>query len=518
MRDLGVDAAAYNAALGEPVSRPCARVYLADHGDGGFADPLEVTAWVASIEVARPLRSGNSARITLHSENGQFDPVGGIYAAAVRARNAEVRIEMGEILAGLPTYWRVMTGTIVECKPTYGRPVRTVVLFVTDLADLWTNAQTSPAYQIRGATPLYWTAFEVLADLLEKFGGFAWPDDFALDALSDWDIMKTLQFDQMSVAQMAAYVMQPKGYRVWFDYLGRLASGLLLPAGLPGAWPIAMVVPRANVRSVDGPSSQDPTSTRIRVIGGEADHPFSRITDDSVWASGSFGAQFRYVVFSGASAITTGGDVLNCDITEVWAPPNLTWTISLGIGGPIGERFRAGASVVSEIRMTTGTIGDFLTAPYVLGGSDLYNDTSDRQNATVRFQMRRALGDPLLTIAFDFDVAGHATEYVYPRVYVQHWNDALIDRFGQLKGEVEGPAVWNWNDGFTVATQEMTIATLSENRSRVLLERLDLRIEAGDVVTIEDPGGGAFALWVREVQHGVTPSRGSTQLSGYVVA
>ncbi|HUU89593.1 MAG TPA: hypothetical protein VM238_00125 [Phycisphaerae bacterium] len=512
MRALG---AAYTTALGEPVSRPCARVWLANHG-GAFADPLEVTDHVASVELARPLRSGNSARITLHSEDGQFSPVGGIYAAAVRARNAQVRIEMGEILAGVPTYWRVMTGTIVECKPSHGRPLRTVVLFVTDLADLWTNVQTSPAYQIREATPVYWTAFQVLADLLEKFGGFTWPDDFALDALSDWDIVKTLQFEQMSVAQMAAYVMQPKGYRVWFDYEGRLASGLLVPAGLPGTWPIAMMVPRANVRSVDGPSSEDPTSTRIRVIGGEADHPFSRITDDSVWASGLFIGRFLYGRV--ATVISTGGDVLDLTQTLAFAPPNSTSTISLAIGGPIGEQFRAGASVVSEIRMTTGTIGDFLTAPYVLGGSESYNDTSDRQNATVRFQVHRAMGDPPLDIGFDFDVAGHATEYVYPRVYVQHWNDALIDRFGQLKGEVEGPAVWNWNDAHLVAVQEMAIATLSENRARVLLERLDLRIEAGDVVTIEDPGGGAFKLWVREVQHGVTPSRGSTQLSGYVVA
>ena len=511
MRALG---AAYTTAMGEPAARNTVRVYLAGH-DGLYADPLEVTDWVADVEVERPLRSGNTARITLHSEDGQFDPVGGDYADAVRARNAEVRIDMGEVLAGVATHWRVMTGTIVKCIPSYDSPVRTVHLYVIDLADLWVGSYTSPAYALRGTTPTNWTAFEVLADLLDRFGGRAYPADFDLDPASDWELPNTLQFEQMSVLDMCAHVLQPKGYRVWFDYWGRLASGLLVPAGAPAAWPVAMTIPRANVDRIDGPSSEVPTHSRVRVIGADSDHAFGRITDDTLWATGSFTGEFTYGF--GTSNVATGGDVLDITITPVLFPPDHTWTIDLGIGGPQGEEFRGGGSVISEIRMTTGNVTDFLTAPHIPIGSESYNAVSERQNATVRFQMHRVAGDPLLPIAFEFDVAGHQSEYVEQPVYAQDWDDALIGRYGHLKGEVEAPAAWNWNDADTIAEQEMTIGTLSENQARVLLNRFDLRPEAGDVVTVEDPGGGAFKLWIRQVQHGARPSSGNTQLVGYVI-
>jgi hypothetical protein len=67
---MRVTSAAYIAALGNPVARPLVRVLLANHG-GAFADPLDVTDHLISVDVTRPLRDGNGATIRLHNGAGR---------------------------------------------------------------------------------------------------------------------------------------------------------------------------------------------------------------------------------------------------------------------------------------------------------------------------------------------------------------------------------------------------------------------------------------------------------------
>ncbi len=513
MRALG---AAYTTALNQPVARSCWRILLANHG-GAFADPLDITDHVSQLEITRPLRDGNSATILLHSETAQYDPINGVYAVAVHTVNAEVRIELGEVLDGVPTYWRVLTGQIVSNRPLYGTPVQTVELEVIDRAvNPWQRQYTSPNYPyVWAATPVGWTAHEIIRDLFERFAGFTWPGDFNLDPASDWLLPHNAQFLQMSLCASASAAIQPKGYRLYFDYYGRVASALLVPTGAPGTWAVALTIPEENIGSpgIDGPIDREPMSTRIQVIGGTADYDMAAISSEDIWATVRVSAELAAGP-RGASLMVLDGDVRE----YVWTPnpPAGPATLQVWVEGSKGRDYRVGASEVIEARFAFGDATMFAVAPALVAGTEEYRVLIERQWARIDMQFN-LYGLPYPNLDFEFDVGGHHAELLRPQVYTQAWNDALIAIWGESARSVGAPCVFNWLDGELVASQEQTIGSLSRTEARVPLGRLDLRPEPGDVLTIENPRIANLQLWVVRVSHACSHLQSKTRLEGYVI-
>ncbi|HUW96726.1 MAG TPA: hypothetical protein VMW58_13165 [Anaerolineae bacterium] len=514
MRDLGADAVAYAAAQLESVAHPVWRVLLAGHGDGAIDDPLDITPWVDSVEVGRPLRSANGATITINNEAGQFDPISGIYAAAVRAANATVQIEMGERLAGVATYWRVMTGEIHTNSPRYGSATGLVELEVLDRAkNPFQHIITSPLYGPEGATPTLWTAHEVIIDLFERFYGFTWPGDFNLDVLGNWDLLGGAQFSQEAVAVAAAMCLQPSGYRLWFDYEGRVTSGRLIPVGLPATWAeVPFTLPATSIASIDGPVDTEPTSTRVRVIGGTHPEEMVSIADHSVLGTTHFIFKFdgnNYTIYE------ANGDVYYAfEVGE-------RFHLHLWFQGAEEVDWRDLCSEVGPIRYNIGddTAAFWLHLPEVIHtdpASDFYHAGMKRHVVEVSLHVQSI--PPPAEIDCEIDVLGHRVEVIHPLVYVQEWSDALIAIWGDNSMSVENPLIQLWDQGALIAEQEMTIATLSHHPVTVTLKRLDLRIEPGDVQPIENPHGADFKMWVRVVSHGAAVGDARTSIEGYVIA
>lgn len=506
---MRVVAAGYPTALATPGARPLWRVRLANHG-GVFADPLDVTDHVLSVEVTRPLRDGNSATIVLVSETGQYDPLYGLYALAVKTANAEVQIDMGEVLAGVPTYARVMTGRILSCLPRYDVGTGGVELEVVDrVTNPWQYRVTSPYYDLTGATPAFWTAHQIIQDLFERYYNFTWPGDFNLDVAGDWTLLGPAQFTDESVAVMANKLLQPKGYRFFFDYDGDASSAALIPAGPAAGWPILGTVLAHNVERVTGPQDVQPDATRIRILGGGTDHDMVAIGDHSVLATGNYDVGF------GGS---TRGDRSNIGGSDVyyWVKVTNQW-YELWLQAAQKEIWRAYVSHVGPIRYQIGddTVATWAIAPHVhhVGASDSYHGGMDRHVANVGLQMALAVAE----VVCEMDVLGHKFEVCRPQVFVQRWDDTLIATWGEIPRDIENPLVQHWNQAVVVGDQELVLAQLSGRPVTVDLKRLDLRIESGDVWTIENPHGTDFPMWVRTVNHGAGGSNASTSFEGYVL-
>jgi len=505
MRNLAPVAAQYATLMGHPVARPCWRVRLANHG-GGFADPLDVTSSVASVEIRRPLREGNRATIVLRNRNGQFDPLSGTYAAAVRAQNAQVQVDFGETIAGTAYYWRVFTGGIYSCTPTYEVPASEVTLECLDRGrDLWQYIITSPMYEPTGVTPTYWTAHQIIRDLFERFAGLSWPGDFNLDPVGDWTVLGAVQFQQEPLTPAAAKCLQPSGYRLFFDYDGDVSSALLIPAGAPGGWATAGTILDNNIDlPLDGPIDQEPVATRVRVTGGDCDHDLIVIGDHALVGTSRFA-----VNLPAGEEHCGGGDCY-------YRVPVSAAHWHLWLQGPVGEVYRGLCSEVTNLRFGMGSLANFVIAPRVIHvdpASDQMHLGMGRHVVEVEMEAK-----PGTWIDCEFDVEGHKFETYRPRIYCQDWDDTLITRWGELRGNVDCPTALNWVHANTIAHQEMTIAALSGKVAIVNLKRLDLRVEPGDVWTIENPQAASFKVWVRAVHHAMVPNRGKTKLEGYVIA
>lgn len=529
MRNLG---AAYATAVTGLESRPCYRVQLANHG-GGYADPLDVTDHVASLEVLRPLREGNSASIVLHSPTGQYDPGTGTYALATMPANAEVQIDMGEIIAGVPTYWRVFTGEIARAKPVYGAPTGQVQLECLDRArNYWQYRVTSPMYSPLGATPTYWTAHEIIYDLFSRYAGFAFPADFSLDPAGDWTVLGAVQFLDQPLCLAAMQVVQPQGYRVYFDYWGRLASALLVPIGEPWTWAVAGTLLEGQIKApMDGPEYQQPAATRILVSGGQYWGTMVSIGEDTVMATsrfahdyyGWFGHDPYWTVRGGGDAYYTGPFA------------GFGWgSLEYYLQGPTGKHFKDLGSHVGAYRYDaacgpTGAAA-FLVLPVVdrdsilppAAWSDYYNWAADRHCIRVVMQpdWLGILRDfpPYHAVDVEFDIWGHPIENIYPRIYAQDWRDALTTVWGDILGTVEAPVAQKWDQASLVAEQEMAIASISGMPMSVTLNRLDLRPETGDVWTVENPRAADRKFWVKAVRYAAEPKGAATCLEGYAIA
>jgi len=508
MRVLG---AAYTTAMGVRQGNPCFRVRLANHG-GVFADPLDVTDHVISCEVSRPLRDGNSATIILHSESGQFAPLSGIYELATKANNAQVQIDLGEVIGGVQYFWRVFTGGINACEPGWGIPVAQVTLECLDGGQNWWQQEiTSYFYEAGlGSTPLYYTAHEIIKDLFEAYAGLDPFTDFTLDPLSDWPVLGDVQFEQEPLAIAAAKLLQPKGYRLFFDYDGLVSSALLLPAGLPATWAVAGTIAEEDIAILDGPKHVEPLATRVRVTGGTSQEAMVNVADHSVLGT----TRYAYD-HPGGNKIYGGSDCYY--LVEVNA-----YRIQMWIQGDVKALWREHCSHLAELRFSKSSLADFAIAPVgvvpfvneVLADSDEYHGGMDRHVACVELDT----GDkPWLWIDLEMDVWGHPYQIISPQVYAQDWDNALIASWGEKGASVEAPIAQDWNDAWRVADLEMTIASLSEFPSTVTLKRFDLRIEVGDVWLVENSRGANFKLWVKQINYGASPKGGITKLTGYRV-
>jgi len=253
-----------------------------------------------------------------------------------------------------------------------------------------------------------------------------------------------------------------------------------------------------------------PDATRIHVVGGKLDYDTAALGEDSVWATVVVDALLADELARRALR-SVDGDTYDYN----WNKD--TMTLQVFVHGPEEEEYRVGASEVSEIRFIYGDISMFASEPGVVGGTESYDATMQRQQARVDMVFN-TYGPPYPQLKFEFNVSGHRTEIVRPPVYCQAWDDALISIWGERKRSVEAPACFKWAAGAFIAGQEMTIGRLSARRAGVPLARLDVRSEPGDVFPIENPGGANFKLWVMSVRHGCGPGQAKTRLEGYVVS
>jgi hypothetical protein len=494
MRALG---AAYDAAVASREARPCWRIQLA--GWGGAPDPLDITDHVALVDVDRPLRDGNSATIRLSNETGQFDPVGGLYAAAVQPANAEVRIDFGEILGGVPTYWRVFTGEIHAAMPDYRTETGMIDLECLDRGiNVWQHTIASPEYYSAGATPAYYTCHQIVEDLFTRFAGFA-PADFNLDPLSDWQLDRAAQFEQEPIASAAGKCLQATGYRMWFDYYGRVTSGLLIPTGAPATWAVAGTILEENIAQIDGPSAQPPTATRVQAVGGGYPWPMWNIGEPTIWATARWGWG------GGPDPGDWSGDIRSTTMGAVGGQ------VTLHIWGDPGNIYRSGGSYL-DITYEVGGAGCFTVLPGIVPGTEIYDWALGRQVLDIYFQQT-----DLMPARIQMDLWGYPMAIVNHQVFVQHWNELLRARWGERRLTIDNPLIYTWTQGDNVTDQEMTVAELSQYPASVMLSRPDLRIEPGDVWTVENPRGGAFTLWVERVIHAANDRTGETRLEGYVI-
>jgi hypothetical protein len=429
----------------------------------------------------------------------------------VRAANAEVQIDFGEVLAGVATYWRVMTGRVHTNYPRYDSNSSTVELEVLDRSpNPWQYSVTSPVYDVFGATPTYWTAHAIIKDLFSTHYGFTDPADYSLAAGGDWTLLGPCQFSQQAVALAAAQCLQPNGYRVFFDYNGDLSSALLVPAGLPAAWAVAGTIPAENIASIDGPEDTEPSATRVRVVGGETDHDLISIGDHEVLGTTRF-----MIVRNGlghlTDSVTGTGDAYY--VVHVGATVWETWFKSQS-----DDDFRDGCSDLYPIRYVAGddTAATWTVAPHV----DHVDPTSDVRHGgmerhVVNVDCTVAIG--CLNIDCEYDVRAHPVAYGRQKPYCQAWSDPLIAIWGETAQEISAPLAQHWNRAKIIADQEMTIAGLSVVTAAITLKRIDLQIEPGDVWTIENPNGADFDLWIRSVSHGAGQRNAQTTIDGYVV-
>jgi len=499
MRALG---AAYDAIIAGRPTRPCWRVRLANHG-GGFPDPLDITDKLELFDVERPLRSGNAASIRLNNETGLFDPANGLYALAVQPRNAEVQIDLGETEAGVLTYHRVMTGEIHAAMPNYAGTVAMLDLEVLDRGlNVWQHPITSPEYVIAGATPVYYTAHEIIEDLFTRFAGFT-AADFDLDPASDWQLDRSIQFEQEAIAMAAAKVLQAAGYRMWFNYMGQVTSSLLIPTGAPATWAVAGTILEENVAQIDGPSAQPPTATRIQAVGGRYPWPMWNIGEATLWATcrWAWSGGSNPADWNGAIRLVETGGTRGQVTLHIWGPEDE------------GRFYRTPCSYL-VITYEIGGPGSFVIPPAIVPASEYYHDEWQRQLLDIYFQ--QTIGQDVM---MQVEVWGYPCVQVNNQVFVQNWSEALEARWGERRMVIDSPLIYTWTQGQTVTQQEMTIAELSVFQATVALKRHDLRIEPGDVWTVENSKGGNIKLWVKTVTHAVAVQAGQarTQIEGYVI-
>ena len=496
MRALG---APYTAAMLEPTRRPVWRVQVT--GWGGVPDPFDLTPWVTGIAIRRSLREiVPECDITLNNGDGEFDPLAGVYAAVIAPGDPVFTVEMGEVLAGVPTYWTVYTGRVVSHSSPYDTTGSETSLRLGPRSrDLTSVQTTSGLYGADGMAPATWQANDIVEDLFTRHGGLA-PADFNLSALAF--PIGDVQFDNANLLEAAAQCLQPKGYRLWFDYDGRLTSGLLIPA----AFASVLTIPAGAVERVPEITLQPPVANRIMVAGGPAETLRPEVGEGQEWAKSSYGWDHP-----GDHNQLGGGD---CEEYKLECPEGALnyYGARYRMVGPQGQHFRR--SFITNITFQSLNIWPaFNVTPDI--DYEWWNDVEERQECFVMWESFRGPGEDGMIIAFTFEVWGYPYQWVRPSIDVQTWDDDLIVAYGERKRTVQAPLAHDYDLAERVANDELILAQKSVLPGSATLRGCDLRIEPNDVVTITRPTGGAFDLWVHSLRLGCGPAGVETMLEGY---
>lgn len=491
MRSLGAE---YDARMLTASSQPRLRVTVTDWG--GSPDPYDLTPYVAGASVQRALRAGmGDANVEVDDGDGRFDVVAGADRDVLKPNNGTVTIEFGELLPSGETFWTVWTGGIVTRTPRQDATARGFSLAVGPRGnDLEGMNVTTRQYGGEGVTPPTWQANDIVKDLFVGFGAFVDPDDFDLTAL-DFPI-SGLQFEGESLWEAAAQCILPPGYRLWFAYDGRLRSGLLIPASWVPVGTVAAIA-IAQAEPTDGP----PEACRIFVRGGPGAKT-AVIHEEQKWAASRYAWDHP-----SDNKVLGGGDCIG-----YWLPSY--YSARYLMAGPKGQLFRH-----SEIRnvvlgFCTGGLcptGGFLTAPHV--EEEWWNADEERYECYVHWDCGAYDN---LWIDFSFEVWGHPYEWTRPEMGAQAWDDNLIAAWGERQRQIDASAATTYPLAHDVAARELIFAQKSLRQTDVSIKGLDLRIEAGDIWTIQRASGD-FDLWVQQLSHAVASDGGQTQLRGYLV-
>jgi len=500
MRDLD---AAYTAALATTSYQSIYQVRVSDWG--GAPDPLDITDRVIGWSLTRSLRGAvDKATLVVDNADGAFDP-GGAWEEVLAPNTATIEIKAGEVVNGTSYLYAVLTGGVLSCGGMEQVPDGPLRVQVGNRGrDLAGIKMTSALY----GDPAPAQADHVVKELFKRFAGFA-DADFDLSPLAFF--LDHIQFENESLLAAANACVQPLAKRVYFGYDGRLKHGDLLPA----TWDPVLALPSAAIPSLGYPRRGAPDATRIFVSGGPSGEERPILGDPEPWAT------IEYAFYS--KGLEGDGEpyrLFRGDYSRHWFsyPGYLAYIYA---AGPTKQLYRVGYTGLDteNIRWAVecGEIQDI----HIVGDSGGWNAGAERMECVVYVQIRAGTemcGLPAGDVRVDFavDVMGHPHSSAHPTIDVQAWDDSLIAAYGEKGRTVQAPCACRYEDAEAVAAMELAFVQKSVSKPRVELPRADLRIEPGDVVTVNRARGDAFDLWVHEVTLAYDRQNGLCSLTGMV--
>lgn len=490
MRDLGVE---YDRLMEAKVAPSLWRVYAAHHKVSGKPDPFDLTPYVTGVAVSRPGRGKpNSGTMTLDNGDGDFDSVAGSLAQIVAPNNAEIWVEMGTRLAAGETFWRVLTGGVIESSTPYNTAGSKVSVTLGDRGRNLAKANiTSDLFE--GAQ-----ANDIITALFTTAAGFE-AADFNLPALAH--PIRTAQFETEPLMTAAGACVQPVGRVLKFDYDGRLSHELITPAGFTPM----LTVRKIAVESLDVKNSP-PKGTRVMIAGGQD------LNRPTVGAAEIIGESRYAWDHPGDNFVLGPGDCYEYNLSDLPILNPADYACHYFFHGPKGRRYREaqcymGDFVVSTADPAMGTWDQAFvdlgagftvpTAPYVV--DSFYWDEMDCMRVHCWWD---TADKDALWIDFSFAVYGYPVVWFPPKIDVQAWDDSLISSFGDIPHTVQAPLALTYAEGEQVADDELKYIQGGQTAIKATLRELDLRIESGDVITIENELGGSVICWVQGVKHG----------------
>ena len=487
MRNLGAE---YDRLMEAKIAPSLWRVYAAHHGISGKPDPFDLTPYVTGVAVSRPGRGKpNSGTMTLDNGDGDFDAVAGSLAPIVAPNNAEIQVEMGTRLAAGETFWRVMSGGVIESGTPYNAAGSKVTVTLGDRGRNLAKANiTSDLFE--GAQ-----ANDIIKALFIAGAGFTDPADFNLPALDH--PIRTAQFETEPIMSAGGACLQPVGRVLKFDYDGRLSHELVTPAGF---------TPMLTVRKIAVESlrvrTSPPRGTRVMVSGGD---DRNRPTVGEAELIG----ESRYAWdHPGGNNVLGVGDCYEYTLYDLPFLNPWYYAAHYWFHGQKGRHYREEQCYLSDFVVTSAHTWDqafvdagvgptWPTAPYVVGS--VYNNELD---VMVIHCWWDTADKDWLWIDFSFAVYGYPVVWFPPKIDVQVWDDSLISSFGDIPHTVQAPLTLTYTEGEQVAGDEMSFLKGGQVSIHATLRELDLRIEPGDVITIENELGGSVICWVQSVKHG----------------
>ncbi len=491
MRALGGE---YDALMASAIAPSLWRVLAAGHGIGGQPDPFDLTPYVSGVAVNRPGRGQpNSGTLVLDNGGGEFDTEAGVLAAIVAPNNAEIQVSMGTRLAAGPTYWRVMTAGVLESETPYDAASSQVSVALGDRGrNIARLSVTSELFEDTDAVDL-------IKALFVEFAGFTDPADFNLGVLGH--NIRVAQFESEPIMTAAGACVLPLGKALSFDYDGRLIHADLTPAG----WGAVLTIRKVAIESLST-GRRPPQGTRILVAAGP-DYERPLVGEPEVWAS----SRYAWNHDTGVNSLG-GGDCYDYIIAREAFPPAMEdfYAAHYHMAGQKGRLYRVGYSRIANIVYDHPAVGEGSYDPLIPGFSnwvtppkvtaEYWSLEHDRQHIDVFWDTGRL--DATLNIDFTFDILGHPLVQAAPNCDVQTWDDALIAAYGEIPRTISAPLAQTYDEATQVGADELLRIQGAAQEIHVVLRELDLRVEAGDVIAIENELGGTVTCWVQAVKHG----------------